>query len=309
MTKLFKNMRVPELFMSDRKSNFHDLEYLNLVNRVLTQGESKKGRNSKVISKFGEKMEFPLNTYKIPILTTKKMAWKTCVRELLWFINGSTDNSVLEAQGVKIWNANASEDFKKSIGIQYDNKNDLGPVYGHQWRYFNAEYTGCDTDYAGKGVDQLANLIDKLQNADERHSRRLIMSAWNPCQLEKMVLPPCHVLSHFSVNESNELSCAIYQRSGDIGLGIPFNIASYSFLTFLLARHCGLKPGKFVHFIGDAHIYDNHIPQLKHQLSNKIHESPSIEIRKHNNIDDYSIEDFSIFDYVHCPKIEMEMIA
>ena len=148
--------------------------------------------------------------------------------------------TLLQNQKVKIWNANASRDFLDSRGLHNLKENDLGPVYGHQWRHFNAKYGSCDDDYSNKGVDQLQYIIDSLKDPNERFSRRLVMSAWNPCQLNEMALPPCHVLTQFNVSNNNELSCSLYQRSGDVGLGVPFNIASYSFLTHIIAKHLSL---------------------------------------------------------------------
>ena len=151
--------------------------------------------------------------------------------------------------------------------LNYENKGDLGPIYGHQWRHFNAQYKDCKSDYRNQGIDQLQNIIDALKRSQrEIFDGVLIMSAWNPCQLEEMALPPCHVLTQYHVNKKDELSCMLYQRSGDVGLGIPFNMASYGILTCLLAEHTGLLPGKLIHNIGDAHIYENHIPELKDQI-------------------------------------------
>ena len=183
------------------------------------------------------------------------MAWRVCLKELLWFISGSTDNGKLKEQGVKIWNKNASREFLDSLGFWDRMEDDLGPVYGHQWRHFNAPYLDCDIDYRGEGVDQLKYIENMLKNEETRNSRRILMSAWNPCQIPQMALPPCHVLSQFHVTEGNKLSCSVYQRSADVGLGLPFNIASYSFLTHLLAKHCDLEASELIHTIGDAHIY------------------------------------------------------
>ena len=287
----------------------NEMEYLDLISRILDRGEKTIGRNGNTVRLFGEKMEFSLRNNHVPVLTTKKFAWKTCLKELLWFINGDTNNKTLAKQNVGIWNKNASQDFKKTIGVNYENPDDLGPIYGHQWRHFNAEYKGCDANYKEEGVDQLQNIIDLICDPKTRSSRRLIMSAWNPCQLDQMVLPPCHILSHFSVNSNNELSVAIYQRSGDVGLGIPFNIASYSFLVCLLAKHCNLTPNKLVHFIGDAHIYTPHIEPLRRQLKLVPLPPPVFRINKKNNINDYKLNDFSLDDYNYYSKIEMDMIA
>ena len=243
-------------------------------------------------------MRFSLANNSIPLLTTKKLAWRTCLKELLWFISGKTDNSILQQQNVKIWNKNAN------------GQNDLGPIYGHQWRHFNATYKDSQTDYTNKGVDQLQNIINMLSPHDalNRTSRRLILSAWNPCQLEEMALPPCHILSQFLVTNNNELSCILYQRSGDIGLGVPFNIASYSFLTHLLANHCSLKPKEFIHIIGDAHIYNDHKKPLEKQIKREPFKFPTLEIKTtKSNIEDYTVDDFFIKDYIYHPKIKMNM--
>ena len=294
--------------ISNIKNN-GDIQYSKLVTRVLQNGEMKKSRNGEVLSTFGESMEFSLNNYNIPILTTKHMAWKTCLKELLWFISGSTNNEVLVNQNVKIWNGNADPTFKENFGIYYTNANDLGPIYGHQWRHFNAPYSGCNSDYTDKGVDQLQNIITTLNNPTDKYSRRLILSAWNPCQLSEMALPPCHVLFQLNVNNDDELSGVLYQRSADVALGVPFNIASYSLLISLLATHCGLKPGKFIHHIGDAHIYKEHIPYLKEQIKLKPYDSPFLFIKRRENISDYMVDDFDVLKYKSHPKIKMNMIA
>lgn len=292
---------------------FDENQYLDLIKEIIESGEETNTRNGKTKSVFGNMSKYNLVDGSLPLLTTKKVAWKTCLKELLWFISGSTDNGVLQRSKVKIWNANASNDFKRSQGLYYDDENDLGPVYGHQWRHFNAEYKDCHTDYNGKGVDQLNYIISKLKDLKEKYSRRLVMSAWNPCQLHQMVLPPCHTLVQFNVTNDDGLECCLYQRSGDVGLGVPFNIASYSFLTHLIAHHCNLKAKKFVHVIGNAHIYKNHEETLCRQLLNgrdKLYDFPKIIIKnKYDSIDDYKFEDFEVLNYNHHEKLEMEMVA
>ena len=292
-----------------RKFNSSEYQYINLVKKIINKGEKKTGRNGNVLSLFGEKMEFNLNNYSVPILTTKKMAWRTCIKELLWFINGQTDNKILKSQKVNIWNDNASESFKKTRGIVYDSNGDLGPIYGHQWRHFNAKYNGCNEDYTNQGIDQLQNIVSMLSDPTEKMSRRIFLSAWNPCQLDQMVLPPCHVSSHYIVNSKDELSCAVYQRSGDIGLGVPFNIASYSVLTCLLAKHSGLKPGKLVHFIGDAHIYMQHVPTLLEQIKSPPKESPILNIYKRDVLEMYKLDDFKLYNYQFHETEPMKMVA
>lgn len=234
-------------------------QYLDMIRDILREGSLEEGRNGYTKSLFGGAMRFSLKNNTIPLLTTKKVAWKTCFRELMWFVRGQTDNKVLQKQKVKIWNVNASREFLDSRGLTHLEENDLGPVYGHQWRHFNAKYTTCHEDYTNKGVDQLGNIIKMLKDPSTRTSRRMVMSAWNPCQLDEMALPPCHVLTQFHVTNGKELSCSLYQRSCDIGLGVPFNIASYSFLTHLIAKHCDLVPKDFVYFMGNVHIYDDHL--------------------------------------------------
>lgn len=283
-------------------------QYLHLINDILNEGEMICGRNGNAKTVYGSSMHFSLENKTIPLLTTKKVAWKTCLKELLWFIKGSTNNDELINQNVKIWEGNGSRDFLDSRGLTHYRENDLGPVYGHQWRFFNADYTSCDDDYSGKGVDQLQNIIDMLKDPKQRSSRRMIMSAWNPCQLNKMALPPCHVLAQFNVLSGNKLSCSLYQRSGDVGLGVPFNIASYSFLTHILATHCGLEAHEFIYHLGNCHIYDDHIEALSEQVKRTPYVFPKLTISsKKTNINDYEVSDFIIEDYKFHSAIKMEM--
>ena len=288
-----------------------EYQYLKLVKNIINHGFREKGRNGNTISLFGEQMRFSLSNNKIPFMTTKKLAWNSCLKELLWFIKGDTSNESLQKQNVKIWNDNASREFLDSRGLNNLKENDLGPVYGHQWRHYNAKYFDSETDYAGKGVDQLQQLIDGIEESKKTgiSSRRLILNAWNPEQLDEMALPPCHVLSQYFVHDG-KLSCSLYQRSGDVGLGVPFNIASYSFLTHLLAKHCDLEANEFIHFIGNAHIYEDHIEALEKQLENIPFDPPTIDIlKKYENIEDYTFKDFKINNYKYGEKIIMDMRA
>jgi thymidylate synthase len=303
--------------LEDKEENeeHEEYQYLNLIHDIVEHGGIERGRNGVTKSVFGASMVFSLRDGKIPILTTKRTAWKTCFNELLWFIRGDTSNEKLREQRVHIWDGNASRKFLDSRGL-YDNKEgDLGPVYGHQWRHFNAPYVDCDTDYNGKGVDQLQQIIDVLKNPDPvvRASRRLVLSAWNPCQLEEMALPPCHVLMQFNVSNGNKLSCALYQRSGDVGLGVPFNIASYSALTHIIAKHTGLVAEEFVYHLGNAHIYEEHMDALRGQLSRKPYEFARIEIdetdENREKIGNYRIEDIKLVDYKSHETIPMKLIA
>ncbi|XP_046548512.1 thymidylate synthase-like isoform X4 [Haliotis rubra] len=240
-----------------------------------------------------------------PLLTTKRVYWRAIAEELLWFIRGSTNGKDLADKNVNIWKANGSRSFLDNLGLTHREEGDLGPVYGFQWRHFGAEYKDMHTDYTGQGVDQLADVIDKIKNSP--HDRRIIMCAWNPTDLPKMALPPCHCLVQFYVAEG-ELSCQLYQRSADMGLGVPFNIASYSLLTYMIAHITGLKTGDFIHTIGDAHVYVNHIEALKEQIKREPKAFPTFKMKRTvETIDDFTMEDFEIVGYNPHPQIKMDM--
>jgi thymidylate synthase len=294
-----------------KHSSREEQQYLDLIKDTINNGSIEESRNGKTYTKFGNMMKFSLKNGKMPILTTKQVAWRVCFEELFWFIKGSTNNTELKEKKVNIWNDNSSREFLDSRGLYNLEENDLGPVYGHQWRHFNAEYIDCDTDYNGNGVDQLQYIIDQLKNPETRNSRRLVMSAWNPCQINQMALPPCHMICQFHVREGKYLSCALFQRSGDIGLGIPFNITSYSLLTHILAKHCGLEADEFVHFLGNCHIYEDHLMALKIQIERSPFDFPEIEIcNKHANIEDYNISDIKwVNPYLSHSSIKMKMQA
>ena len=283
-------------------------QYLSLIKDIIEYGEKVNGRNGVAVTVGGSAMHFSLRDGTIPLLTTKKVAVKTCLKELLWFVSGSTNNKVLQNQNIKIWNGNASREFLDSRGLGHLEVNDLGPVYGHQWRHFNAPYDTCNTDYSGKGVDQLEYVIEQLKDPQQRSSRRIVMSAWNPCQLDEMALPPCHVLVQFNVLQGNKLSCSLYQRSGDVGLGVPFNIASYSFLTHMLAKHCDLEAYEFNYHLGNCHIYDDHVELLREQSHRRPYNFASVVVKnKHENINDYVEDDFEVMNYRSHDQIKMNM--
>lgn len=292
-------------------SHVVDAEYARLVNDVIENGEWVEGRNGRTKAVFGRMMRFDLSNGRVPLLTTKKVAWKTCLKELLWFLRGSTSNTELKKENVHIWDANASREFLDSRGLTNLNEDDLGPVYGHQWRFFNADYTDSNTDYSGKGVDQIQYVIDQLSNPETRTSRRIVLSAWNPCQIDQMALPPCHMMCQFNVSASNKLSCMLIQRSGDIGLGVPFNIASYSFLTHIIAQRCGLDTHELVHVIGNAHIYDDHVDALKEQVEREPNLcNPTFIIKTgRKDVGKYKIDDFHVNDYKPHEVVKMAMRA
>jgi len=325
ISELYGTTKISEnIFNNIKRYQHEEYQYLNLLENILENGVWEEGRNGKTKSIFGHSMRFSLKDGKIPILTTKKTAWKTCLKELLWFIRGETDNKLLKAQGVHIWDANASREFLDSRGLTLTREDLIGPGYGYQWRFFNANYN-CfsgkrllDDDPNDvhkerkeyKGVDQLQNIIYALKDPKQRNSRRLVMTAWNPAQLDQMALPPCHIFCQFNVHDGNKLSCSMYQRSNDECCGTPFNIASYSFLTHLLAKHCGLEPYEFVYFKGNCHIYEDHIEGAKLQVSREPFEFPRVSINQvRENINDYQVEDFEIHDYQHHPQIKFQMVA
>ena len=291
----------------EKNGKIHDEnQYITLIEDIINYGTMIEGRNGNALTVYGAAMHFDLENNVVPVLTTKKVAIKTCIKELIWFISGKTDNKILKSQNVHIWDDNGSKDFLNSRGLVNLEEDDLGPVYGHQWRHFNAAYKSCNEDYTGKGIDQLSYIINCLKDPKERHSRRLVMSAWNPCQIDEMALPPCHVLAQFNVI-NDELSCSLYQRSGDVGFGVPFNIASYSVLTHILAKHCNLKAKEFIYYLGNSHIYDDHINELKEQIQREPYNFPSITISKKDNINDYVLEDIIVNDYNYHPPIKMKM--
>jgi thymidylate synthase len=249
----------------------------------------------------------------LPLLTTKRVFLRAVIAELLWFISGSTSSTPLTEAGIKIWDGNGSREYLDSVGLSHRAVGDLGPVYGFQWRHFGAEYVDAETDYTGKGVDQLAEVIAKLKN--NPYDRRIIMSAWNPKDLKLMALPPCHMFAQFYVSfpqgkeGKGKLHCQLYQRSCDMGLGVPFNIASYALLTHMLAHVCDLVPGTFTHTMGDAHVYIDHVDALNVQLTREPKPFPGLEIarEKGGSIDGWKVEDFVIKGYEPHKGIAMKM--
>lgn len=293
-------------------SNKEELQYLDLCQRIIDEGESRPDRTGTgTLSIFAPpQLRFSLKDDQFPLLTTKKVFTKAIILELLWFIKGDTNNKSLQANGVKIWNGNGSREYLDSLGLTDRAEGDLGPVYGFQWRHFGAEYKTCDEDYTGKGYDQLAEIINKLKT--NPYDRRIIMSAWNPPDFKKMALPPCHVFCQFYVSfpqdKKPELSCILYQRSCDMGLGVPFNIASYALLTKMIAHVVGMNCGEFIHTMGDAHVYKDHIDALKEQISRTPRNFPTLKMKRDvKDIDDFKLEDFEILDYNPHNVIKMKM--
>ena len=272
-------------------------QYLDALKHCYENGTDVESRAGKVRKSFGYQMHFDL-TNGFPAITTKKLAWKSVVSELLWFIEGSNDERRLaeilygdKRDNIKdkktIWTQNAEADYWKPKAMF---KGDVGKIYGVQWRNFNGE-------------DQLKNLIHSLKN--DPNGRRHIISSWNPPELKNMSLPACHVFSQFFISQG-KLSCQLYQRSCDMFLGVPFNIASYSLFTHMLARECNLNVGSFIHSLGDFHIYEEHFEQVQIQLDRKPKELPKLEFDT-KNFFEYNVNDFVLIDYQHHPKIEANM--
>ena len=260
-------------------------QYLDLMRTILDEGHYKADRTGTgTYSIFGYQMRFDLQKG-FPLLTTKKLHLRSIIYELLWFLRGDTNIQYLHDHNVTIWDEWADEN------------GDLGPVYGKQWRSWEAP--------DGRVIDQITNLIEQIKRNPD--SRRLMVSAWNPADVDQMALPPCHTMFQFYVS-NGELSCQLYQRSADVFLGVPFNIASYALLTMMVAQVCGLKPKDFVHTFGDAHIYSNHVEQAKLQLSREPRSLPQMRINPSvNSIFDFQYEDFTLENYDPHPHIKAEV--
>jgi thymidylate synthase len=284
----------------------YEKKYLESMRKIL-DFPIRKSRNGNTYSMFGLQFKYDCSNGKVPLITTKQMAWKTCIKELLWFISGSTNNEDLVKNNVSIWTKNSSREFLDSRGLVCYKEGDLGPVYGFQWRHFGALYKGCHINYKEEGFDQLKKCEEMLKT--DPFSRRIVMTAWNPLQIQEMALPPCHILIQWYVTNDNKLWLQFYQRSGDMFLGIPFNMFSYSVLLHIMSQRTGIPPGGVVHSIGDAHIYSNHIQAVYKQLSNTIHQQPTINIKNKENWEDYNIKDFEIFDYNCSGRISAPMSA
>ena len=309
-TSLTEDNKKIEYMIYDKISqiNMEEYQYIDLIKRVLYNGTKKDDRtNIGTSSIFGNQMRFSLANNSFPLLTTKRVFLRGIIEELLWFIKGSTDSNELSKKNVRIWDGNGSREFLDKLGFTSREEGDLGPVYGFQWRFWGADYVDNKTDYTNKGIDQLGELIQEIKT--NPNSRRLILSAWNIADIPKMALPPCHVMCQFYVAD-NKLSAQLYQRSGDIGLGVPFNIASYAVLLKMVAHITGYEPHELVYTLGDAHIYNNHIKSMKEQITRMPREFPQLFIFNEPSIEsiqDFTIDHFKINNYNPHKNIKMEM--
>ncbi|MGB0640617.1 MAG: thymidylate synthase [Myxococcota bacterium] len=272
--------------------------YLNLLNQVLTHGKVRSDRTGTgTVGIFGHQMRFDLADG-FPLLTTKKLHLRSIIHELLWFISGETHVKPLQDAGVRIWNDWATEEQTARFGRA---AGDLGPVYGHQWRNFGATVLE-DGSYANDGVDQIQRVLDTIR--DNPNSRRILITGWNPKESDQVALPPCHTLFQFYVQDGR-LSCQLYQRSADIFLGVPFNIASYSLLMMMIAQVSGLKAGEFVHTMGDAHLYSDHLEQARLQLTREPRPRPVMTLNPEvTDLFKFKFEDFSLSEYDPHPHIK-----
>jgi thymidylate synthase len=289
-------------------------QYLNALQFILDNGQERSDRTGTgTIGVFGMQQRYDLSK-SFPAVTTKKLAWKAMVGELLWFIEGSSDERRLaelthgtrDKDKTTIWSPNALSPSWTPRAKFYG---DLGRIYGVQWRSWNIhqqEWVANGENYKDIVIDQLANLINGIKT--DRYGRRHILTAWNPAELDEMALPPCHCFAQFYVSADNKLSCQMYQRSADFFLGVPFNIASYSLFTHMIAQVCGLQVGEFIHTLGDAHIYVNHIEQVKEQISRDVHAGPNLWLNPEiTDIDKFTTEDIRIQNYQHHNSIKAPM--
>ena len=296
----------------ETRNSSNEQEYLKLLSNV-SNGEERPDRTGVgTVSRFGKQMRFDISE-SIPLLTTKRVPWKTCIKELLWFLRGDTDSKLLEDQGIKIWKGNTSREFLDSRGLSYK-EGVLGACYGYQWRFYGAEYKEeyADTSKAkpSDGIDQIMQVIETLKT--DPSSRRMIVNTWNPTFLDKMVLPPCHFCFQFyaSGKSLKELSCHIILRSNDLFLGAPFNIFEYAVLTCIIAKKCGMTPKELVYTISDAHIYKNHLEQVQEQLHRVVRSEPVLILDdsiKTKDFSEMSIDDFEIVGYFPDKVIKGEM--
>lgn len=280
-----------------------DIHYQDLCRRILYSGDLRRNKRTGVdcYTLFGERLVIDL-TQGFPLLTTRKIYWKGIIRELLWFISGSVDVKKLQEQNVHIWDGNSSRDFLDKRGLTEYPEGNIGPSYGWQWRNFGSLAKDVTTPPQDRGgVDQLQNVIDKIN--EDPTDRRLIVSAWNPVDLPRIALPPCHILYQFFVRSNNTLSCQLYQRSCDVALGLPFNIASYALLTHIVASICGLKVSKLIICLGDTHIYANHQEGIMEQIQRAPKELPTLKLHGKLNLNSITEDQIELIGYNPHPQI------
>jgi thymidylate synthase len=291
-----------------RPAHIHHIEqpYLDLMKDIIENGKyrpDRTGVGTKAV--FARQLRFDLKGGKVPIVTTKQLAWRTVLKELLWFLKGDGNSKNLESQGVNIWKGNTSRDFLDKRGLVDYEEGDMGPLYSHSLRFYGAEYTGCDTDYTGQGFDQVTNLIEGLKT--DPYSRRHLITTFNPAVVDKCALMPCHGIAIQFYVDGDYLDCHVYCRSSDVFLGLSFNIASYAFLTHIIAKKTNMQPGELIVSTGDTHLYKNHIDQSMQQLSRQPFPSPIFVVNHDKPFDQMSLTDFDLVGYLHHPSISAPM--
>lgn len=293
----------------DPNTHHHEHQYLDLVREITKHGKQRMDRTAVgTRALFGKSMVFDVSKY-VPFITTKQLAWKSVIKELLWFISGSSNSKDLENQHVHIWKGNTSRAFLDNRGLSSYAEGDCGPMYSHSLRHFNADYKGCTTGYDKEGFDQLSNIISSLKR--DPHSRRHLMTTFNPSVQDQCALMVCHGIAiQFFVGDDNDLSCCVYNRSQDIFLGSPFNIASYTCLLYIIAKLTDLCPGVLTMFSGDTHIYNNHMEQANLQLSRSPLPQPVLIVSdaiKSKGLREITLDDFELIGYLCHPSIKAEM--
>jgi thymidylate synthase len=296
-------------------------QYLDIIKDTLENGNDK----GNTLSKFGVQMRFLL-TNKFPLLTTKKMYFKGIVEELLWFLRGETDVRILRKKGVHIWDKNTNKKNLKKLGLKEYKEYDAGPIYGFNFRHYGATYQGYEYK-EHKGIDQLMNTIEMIKkernlllrdSSNYKPNRRMIINLWNPCQLNQVSLPACHMIYQFTLHKKEKdvyLSCSMYQRSGDLGLGVPFNIASASLLTIIISKITNTIPYELIHTIGDAHVYKEHMNELELQVTRHAFNFPTMELKgtwnewKDKNLNNIKFEDFVLRNYEYHEKLDMKLLV
>ena len=293
-------------FVRYTKENKEERQYLDVCSRIIDFGSQKSDRTGTgTFFSFGETMRFSLRGGIIPLMTTKRVFWRGVVEELLFFISGATDTNILSGKGIRIWGGNTSREFLDTRGLTDYNEGEMGPMYGFQWRHWGAYYKGSSHDHSGEGIDQLQDCIETIKKDPD--SRRIVMSAWNVSDLPKGVLPPCHYSVQFSCC-GDELSMLVTMRSVDLGLGFPFNVASYSLLLHMVAHLTDKKPGDIVFNTGDTHVYKNHVEGLKEQISRESRGFPRVVINQYvDNIDGFTIDDVRLLGYYPHQSIRFPM--
>jgi dihydrofolate reductase/thymidylate synthase len=310
--------RIMKYEIDNNVFNKDESNYLGLINDILLNGDKREGRNGITYSLFGKQLEFNLLNNVLPLLTTRKIFLRGIFEELSFFIRGQTDSKLLEQKGVNIWKGNTSREFLDSRKLNHYREGDMGPMYGFNWRHYGSEYEGCDSNYYGKGYDQLYNLIKGL--VEDPYSRRHLLTTYDPSAVNRSVLAPCHgIVVQFNVTSDNYLDCMMYQRSADIGLGVPFNITSYALMTYMIGNVTGYTPRRLIMSFGDIHVYESHANVLREQMKREMYSFPFIKMKRKfegvtveeriKYMEEIGLEDIEIVKYRSHSAMKMDMVV